>query len=135
MNFRVRNGGDNEIYDPDGQYIEADGMLRATGVDANGTGEPSSSTSSVGVDSETVILSLKDRVRWLEQRLFEKVCRERNNNLFVRVLGIASFLPPVTVLSTLLSFANCLHPTSVGMECNGRLYGQVDRNIPCVFLN
>ncbi|CAM6084166.1 unnamed protein product [Calypogeia fissa] len=69
---RDRNGGESEIYDPDGQYIDADGMLRATGSDANGTGEPSSSTSSVGVDSETVILSLKDRVRWLEQRLLEK---------------------------------------------------------------
>lgn len=81
---RDRNGGDNEIYDPDGQYIDADGMLRATSSDANGTGEPSSSTSSVGVDSETVILSLKDRVRWLEQRLLEKVCSRCRRGQVVR---------------------------------------------------
>lgn len=52
--------------------MEAEGIMRA-GMDPSGPGEASSSCSSAGVDSETVILSLKERVRWLEQRLFEKV--------------------------------------------------------------
>ncbi|KAL2609820.1 hypothetical protein R1flu_028393 [Riccia fluitans] len=90
-----RRGGnriDSESYDNDGQYIEADGMLRSTGLDANGPGEPSSSSSSVGVDSETVILSLKDRVRWLEQRLFEKeeevVLLQEQLSLFQHQMGL-----------------------------------------------
>ncbi|KAL3678706.1 hypothetical protein R1sor_021662 [Riccia sorocarpa] len=90
-----RRGGnriDSESYDNDRQYIEADGMLRSTGLDSNGPGEPSSSSSSVGVDSETVILSLKDRVRWLEQRLFEKeeevVLLQEQLSLFQHQMGL-----------------------------------------------
>lgn len=67
----MRNRGDGEGYE-NGRFIEAESM-GVSGRDASGPGEPSSSCSSAGVDSETVILSLKERVRWLEQRLSEKV--------------------------------------------------------------
>ncbi|KAG6550159.1 hypothetical protein Mapa_008116 [Marchantia paleacea] len=90
-----RRGGnriDSDNYDNEGQYIEADGMLRAAGPDTNGPGEPSSSSSSVGVDTETVILSLKDRVLWLEQRLFEKeeevVLLQEQLSLFQHQMGL-----------------------------------------------
>ncbi|BFI22690.1 hypothetical protein MPTK1_8g14880 [Marchantia polymorpha subsp. ruderalis] len=89
---RVGNRIDSDNYDNDGQYIEADGMLRAAGPDTNGPGEPSSSSSSVGVDTETVILSLKDRVLWLEQRLFEKeeevVLLQEQLSLFQHQMGL-----------------------------------------------
>ena len=75
--YRGRSREESDGYDHDGRFLEAEGaIMRATGVDPNGTGEASSSScSSAGVDNETVILSLKERVRWLEQRLCEKVVR------------------------------------------------------------
>lgn len=70
---RGRSRGDSDGYEQDGRFLEADGtIMRATGLDPSGPDEASSS-SSAGVDNETVILSLKERVRWLEQRLCEKV--------------------------------------------------------------
>lgn len=69
---RVRNRADLDAYDNDGRLMEAEGMLRAAGLDVTGAGSEASS-SSAGLDSETVILSLKERVQWLEQRLLEKV--------------------------------------------------------------
>lgn len=73
--YRVRSRGESDAYEHDGRFLEAEGtIMRATGVDPSGTGEASSSScSSAGVDNETVILSLRERVRWLEQRLCEKV--------------------------------------------------------------
>ncbi|XP_073394018.1 uncharacterized protein [Physcomitrium patens] len=69
---RGRSRGDSDGYEQDGRFLEADGtIMRATGLDPSGPDEASSS-SSAGVDNETVILSLKERVRWLEQRLCEK---------------------------------------------------------------
>lgn len=77
MLYRVRSRGESDGYEHDGRFLEAEGtIMRATGVDPSGTGEASSSScSSAGVDTETVILSLRERVRWLEQRLSEKVSR------------------------------------------------------------
>lgn len=70
----MRNRGDSDGYEHDGRFLEAEGtILRATGLDPSGPGEASSSCSTAGLDNETVILSLKERVRWLEQRLCEKV--------------------------------------------------------------
>jgi len=72
--YRARSRGDSDGYEQDGRFLEADGtIMRATGLDPSGPGEASSSCSSAGVDNETVILSLRERVRWLEQRLYEKV--------------------------------------------------------------
>ena len=75
--YRGRSTGESDGYEHDGRFLEAEGaIMRGTGVDPSGTGEASSSScSSAGVDNETVILSLKERVRWLEQRLCEKVSR------------------------------------------------------------
>jgi hypothetical protein len=70
---RGTSRAENEAYDTVGQFIEAEGILQLTGMDLNGPGEASSSRTIAGVDAETVILSLKERVQWLEQRLFEKV--------------------------------------------------------------
>ena len=47
--------------------------MRVSAQDRSGPGEASSSSSFAGLDAETVIMSLKERVRWLEQRLSEKV--------------------------------------------------------------
>lgn len=70
---RVRSRGDSDGYEHDGRFLEAEGtILRATGLDPSGAGEASSSCSTAGLDNETVILSLRERVRWLEQRLCEK---------------------------------------------------------------
>ncbi|XP_024401226.1 uncharacterized protein [Physcomitrium patens] len=70
---RARSRGDSDGYEQDGRFLEADGtIMRATALDPSGPGEASSSCSSAGVDNETVILSLRERVRWLEQRLCEK---------------------------------------------------------------
>ena len=73
----MRSRGESEGDEHDGRFLEAEGtIMRATGVDPSGAGEASSSScSSAGVDTETVVLSLRERVRWLEQRLSEKVSR------------------------------------------------------------
>ncbi|CAM6009525.1 unnamed protein product [Sphagnum balticum] len=89
---RGTSRAENEAYDTVGQFIEAEGILQLTGMDLNGPGEASSSRSIAGVDAETVILSLKERVQWLEQRLFEKeeevVLLQEQLSLFQHQMGL-----------------------------------------------
>ncbi|CAK9237092.1 unnamed protein product, partial [Sphagnum troendelagicum] len=89
---RGTSRAENEAYDTVGQFIEAEGILQLTGMDLNGPGEASSSRTIAGVDAETVILSLKERVQWLEQRLFEKeeevVLLQEQLSLFQHQMGL-----------------------------------------------
>ncbi|KAG0612014.1 hypothetical protein M758_7G183800 [Ceratodon purpureus] len=91
---RVRSRGESEGDEHDGRFLEAEGtIMRATGVDPSGAGEASSSScSSAGVDTETVVLSLRERVRWLEQRLSEKdeevVMLQEQVSLFQHQMGL-----------------------------------------------
>ena len=62
---------DSERYEKDGSLVEIDNFRRGTSTDSNGA--PEASSSAAGLNAETVILSLKERVQWLEQRLVEKV--------------------------------------------------------------
>lgn len=61
---------DGERYDKDSSLVEIDNFRRGASTDLNGASEASSSAA--GLNAETVILSLKERVQWLEQRLVEK---------------------------------------------------------------
>eukprot|EP00249_Psilotum_nudum_P018273 c26724_g2_i1 orf=190-4170(-) len=56
--------------DKDAQLLEADGILCAS-LDTSGLAETSSSCT-VGMDSELDIRSFKEHIQWLEQRLAEK---------------------------------------------------------------
>lgn len=91
---RVRSRGESEGYEQDGRFLEAEGtIMRATGLDPSGPGEASSSCSTAGLDNETVIASLKERVRWLEQRLCEKVYKRSSlsNPLVFQFFNMSQF--------------------------------------------
>jgi hypothetical protein len=66
------------VYETVGNFMETEGIAQLTGMDLSGPVKASSSCSLAGVDTQTVILSLKERVHWLEQRLFEKVYSVRH---------------------------------------------------------
>jgi len=65
---KVKTNG--ERYEKDGSLVEIDNFRRGASTDSNGT--PEASSSAAGLNAKTVILSLKERVQWLEQRLVEK---------------------------------------------------------------
>lgn len=50
--------------------VDIDNFRQGASTDSNGA--PEASSSAAGLNAETVILSLKERVQWLEQRLVEK---------------------------------------------------------------
>lgn len=67
---RGKTRTDGERYEKDSSLVEIDNFRRDASTDSNGA--PEASSSAAGLNSETVILSLKERVHWLEQRLVEK---------------------------------------------------------------
>lgn len=67
---KVKSKTDVERYEKDGSLVDIDNFRQGASTDSNGA--PEASSSAAGLNAETVILSLKERVQWLEQRLVEK---------------------------------------------------------------